>query len=419
MSGTAALGVAPAIKLPDTIMRAQVRPAAVTNGLPPALTTASYLSIRDGTAIAPDYDLIFKTLGIYRDSAPPSGTCLVLFFHGGLVSVESGLQTARVLYPQFVEAGAAPLFFLWHSGVSDAWRPFARDADTDCAEQLPRNSDHSLLRRHVDRRHDVAERLRTLTDHGSPETDFEELIRQYNLLASATAWGNMKQSICDGFTMTPGDPAAAHYVRLLIGAINADARPLRIILVAHSAGSIYVSRFLEHYHAAIRNATGSRAAAQSFDVVLWAPAVSFGRFNTTLQNDGPLIRNLRIFGLADTWELADELLVPTKIPIIAHIYRHSLLYIVSGAFEKTSEMPLLGMQRYWERSQYANATRFPQIAAVKQQVDTNFGGTASRIWSKTPPNAPDGFRTSAEHHGDFPGDADTVGSLEYIIRNGF
>lgn len=419
---TTAFAAAPSVPVPDTILKAKPKGARErTTGLSNHLNPAHYLSITDGRLVDPPdavdahYDLISRTLSTYRDAAKLPIPTLAVFFHGGLVSIESGMQTAKVLYPDLVDAGAIPMFFLWHSGVSDAWRPFKGDAETECAEQLPRHPDHSLLRRHFDRKSRVAARVGTRTDHLTPETDFEELIRQYNLLATATTWGNMKQSICAGFDPNSAfQPAAMRYITELTKALNADPRPLRVLLVAHSAGAIYVSRFLEHYNAVVQTMPGTPAANMRFELVFWAPAVSFQRFRRTVEHDAAFIRSLRLFGLNDDLELNDTLLVPTGIPLISHIYRHSLLYIVSGAFEPLSEMPLLGMERFHNGSQYADRAKFPDIAAVKDWLGNKH---VPLIWSQTPFTDPPGFRSRSMHHGDFPGDPMTVESLVHQIHD--
>jgi hypothetical protein len=47
-------------------------------------------------------------------AAPPER--LVLYFHGGLVDLESGLAGAKALEPKFQETGATPIFVIWQSG---------------------------------------------------------------------------------------------------------------------------------------------------------------------------------------------------------------------------------------------------------------------------------------------------------------
>ncbi|GAA2803070.1 hypothetical protein GCM10010441_29750 [Kitasatospora paracochleata] len=50
-------------------------------------------------------------------AAVRSGHDLVVHLHGGLVNEASGLRTARRLTPEYLDAGASPVFVVWQSGL--------------------------------------------------------------------------------------------------------------------------------------------------------------------------------------------------------------------------------------------------------------------------------------------------------------
>lgn len=51
-----------------------------------------------------------------------AGKPLVIYFHGGLVPLASGLASADNLNPQFTTAGSSPLFVVWETGIFEVLR---------------------------------------------------------------------------------------------------------------------------------------------------------------------------------------------------------------------------------------------------------------------------------------------------------
>lgn len=79
-------------------------------------------------------------------------------------------------------------------------------------------------------------------------------------------------------------------------------------------------------------------------------------------------------------------------------------------------MPLLGMQRYLDDTGTFNASEFPAVEMDRRFLMAVPNRTA---WSVSPANAPEGVRTAARQHGGFPLEPETMGSIVYILKEGF
>lgn len=81
------------------------------------LTKNHYIGLANGrfaTTNADDLKSLFENM-----SADPKAQKLLLYFHGGLVSEQAGMEIASGLLPIFSEAGAYPVFFIWQAGISE------------------------------------------------------------------------------------------------------------------------------------------------------------------------------------------------------------------------------------------------------------------------------------------------------------
>jgi len=111
--------------------------------------------------------------------------------------------------------------------------------------------------------------------------------------------------------------------------------------------------------------------------------------------DGGKIRSFDLYTLDESTEREDD---------CANIYHKSLLYLVSGAFEKEARIPLIR----------SDGTALLGLARdVKRDVPGTFWNAKSRNWYV----APAGAASHARHHGDFSNDPDTLRTtIERIIR---
>ena len=163
-----------------------------------------------------------------------------------------------------------------------------------------------------------------------------------------------------------------------------EARRPKLHLVGHSAGSLLLGHLLTDWQAL----QASSAATFEFEnLVLFAPACTHAFFDSTLKPAlaSHSVGRLHHFHLDDASEQRDT---------VAKIYRKSLLYLVSRAYQKKGEViPLMGMARYLDRLPTA--------------------GVKSRIRHYDNRSNPD--KTGSDKHGRFDNDSRTMNSLLEIV----
>jgi len=245
----------------------------------------------------------------------------------------------------------------------------------------------------------VIRRLNSKHDHGLYTTVIEEILIALGVAENVgiPLWGQMKQDIDSAFTSNIKAGGAA-FISLLQGAWRKRPK-MRATLIGHSAGAIYVQRFIE----ALDEAAGKQLQ-QKVEVITLAAAVSFGRMAEGLGSLQRRISGLRMFGLSDKreggyWE-------------VPFIYNKSLLYIVSSLCEDDpdADRPIVGMARYWTSKPPYNE---PIINSIATYIDRR------TVWSPTTTSAGPGFQCDAKEHGGFPEDPETKASVCFILRKGF
>ncbi|MCE9569399.1 MAG: hypothetical protein K8R10_05230 [Rhodocyclales bacterium] len=375
-----------------------------------ALTTDHYLDLHagkfTGTSKA-DLDHLFQTLD--RD---PNSDRLVVHFHGGNVAETEGVSIAERLLPVYRAAGAYPVFFVWHSGIgeiiNDLRASFSRPLREQARAIVSRRALQSI--RKLRTRHvldlgymlkRIAGRFVTGRSHGLRATITEEFMRVFFLTDFGNrVWRLMKHEALDAFEPDENVYGGTAFLAGLRRRWEAGQRP-RIILVAHSGGSIYVCHFLEHAAKHVPDA--------KFDVVFLAPAVTVELFHQTVKKHSGRIANFRNFALSDGFECSDKL--------VPWIYPRSLLYFMSGVCEhddKThadlGDVPLLGMQRFFhDQRTYRNA----DVVELRQFLDEK----ERAAWSKLEKGP--GLTTTTTRHVEFDQNEATVASIQHIIKNGF
>jgi hypothetical protein len=171
-------------------------------------------------------------------------------------------------------------------------------------------------------------------DHGLHATVVEEICREfYGDLIGAGIWGLMVQDAADHF-------GAGKFGSLLLDFLS-ESGVDRFAITAHSAGSIWASHLLLNMK--------EKKINGKVGLFLLAPAVRKDFFSIVLNEAGDLISHCRMITMTDAFERKDPVLGSN----MSYIYPSSLLYLVSGLFEKLSgeayvDAPLLGMQRFAE-----------------------------------------------------------------------
>ena len=261
--------------------------------------------------------------------------------------------------------------------------------------------------------------------HGLHNTIVEEIFRQFYISnLGFDIWKDMKDATAAAFGPDPETCVGTKLIQQLIKLYDDGKRP-RIVLIGHSAGSIYIANFMAAIDSALQ--TKEYGKDVSFDVIFMAAAVRTDVFAGTLTKYASRINNFRWFSMSDALETQDILLNQQDQPpgsieniIAAQIYTSSLLYFISGCLEDSDDdTPLVGMDRYYSGLAPYNAAAFPSVGLIQTYLQ---GGANRQVFSDTTnlsPQPPPGMRCSAYHHGGFPTDPLTLQSTCELLRNGF
>jgi hypothetical protein len=141
-----------------------------------------------------------------------------------------------------------------------------------------------------------------------------------------TLWREMKQGARSPFAGNADDGSLV--LKAFLDAFAESGKPKKIHLAGHSTGGILMA----HLWNALRRLDANLKVGA---VSLLAPAATVADFRTLFRPLLPAARNMTIYNLTNELELKDS---------VAFVYRKSLLYLVSNAFEESEQMPILGMQ---------------------------------------------------------------------------
>jgi hypothetical protein len=237
-------------------------------------------------------------------------------------------------------------------------------------------------------------RFRNKRDHGLHATVTEEVCREfYGDVVGAAIWGEMVEDAKRHFK--PGG-----FGLDLVQWIS-DAKPSRFVVIGHSAGSIWASRLL----------LGMAALnlPLKLDLCLLAPAVRADLFAETLGKAGSFIGRCQMFTMDGALERADAVLGHDK----GYIYPSSLLYLVSGIFEREDDeaycdAPILGMQRFGTENWLSETERTngETIAAFFKEPDKAI--YLSKESGKTAATSHGGFDDDEERALGFPRAVTTI-----------
>jgi hypothetical protein len=240
-------------------------------------------------------------------------------------------------------------------------------------------------------------RLARHRDHGVYLTIVEEVMREFYVRnAGKFLWDGMKKEVDEAFG-TAGDCGGTAFVSQLKNLWAQGVRP-RITLVGHSAGSIYVSRLLKELDREL-------PADFKVDVIFLAPACTFAVFADAIKWAGKRIGGLRIFGMGNAIEMQDA--------IAGVAYPASLLYFVSGVLEDQQDMPLLGMQRYYD--QPYDGSGFEDLAFAR--AFEFMRRKNALVWSDA--KYGDGSSCDMRSHGGWVDAPATLASVLSILRKGY
>jgi hypothetical protein len=233
---------------------------------------------------------------------------VAMYAHGGLVGEEAAAETARQWVPLLYGNRIFPIFLMWETdGLSTVF---------DIVEDAIKGDDQRIAG-------DWLERFR------EGVIDWKDRrIEGLTRIPGGALWKQMKEN-ADALSGTrPSGVVKLFQEFKKVG--QTDPLPkVRLHLIGHSAGAI------------VQSLLAPRAITRDMDVAsvsLLAPAVRVDEFDKQL---GALIPSADIQVLVATLLDSAERADPTCKP-----YGHSLLYLVSRAFEGDGEVPLLGMEKH-------------------------------------------------------------------------
>jgi Papain family cysteine protease len=301
---------------------------------------------------------------------------IVLYAHGGLNDEAASIRRARILGPYFEANGIYPIFFTWKTGFLESLKGIVGDV----VEGTPPQSAWR----------DVLESVKNAAADARDRT--VELACQEVLVKAV--WSQMKQNAA----------AAAHEDQPTLGLTaqhlatlaRGRAKPLRLHLVGHSAGSILHGYLLEKLAE-----QGLKAATCS----LFAPACTVPFAVEHYLNAPALDPVTTTFHILDDERERADSVGP---------YGKSLLYLVSRALEEHHKMPILGMEIAWTppaagvdvQQVFGNKPALVQ-AVARWQMDWK-GPRPRPLSASTIRDVADGSHTIAAAHGSFDNDVDVV-----------
>jgi hypothetical protein len=306
-----------------------------------------------------DADRIFDDhlVGALAEAAAAKRPLRILFWaHGGLTDEKSGLGIAARQIAWWKRNDVYPIHFVWETGLLATIGQVLRSAKGRM--------------RAID--------ARDLWDH-TTDPLVEITARG---LGGEKIWGGMKFSAERASAAGGG---AAHVAGRLGQFMKEHAgAKIELHAVGHSAGSIFHAHFIP---LALR-----QKAAPFESLHFLAPALRLDEFLHRIEGHiGSDIKRFSLFTMAKDWEKRDN---------VKGIYRKSLLYLVSHAFEPNGKTPILGLEETIRGDARCRALFGLDGSAAR----------ADALWSKTTvaegPSA-----TTAIAHGTFDEDIPTMNSV--------
>lgn len=278
---------------------------------------------------------------------------VAIYAHGGLTDENGAADTARRWVPAIYSQKVFPLFIMWETGfwqtlldiLSDAEAVFSRAAGGP---------------------------LDSLTDW------WDERLETLAAAPGTLEWDEMKKN-AEAISTNPSGALQLLYGELSRSEYDSLRSRLRLHLIGHSAGAILHAYLLPALIGAGLKVDG---------IYFMAPACRIELFNQKIL---PYYRSGTVgayaeFHLTDPAERQDN---------CARIYRRSLLYLVSDAFEHQRGMPILGMEKFFS------------VLPQRTDVAPLPGQVWDWIGSPTGQNLPVESRSNSVSHGGFSSDCDT------------
>ncbi|MBF0327009.1 MAG: hypothetical protein HQL42_18310 [Alphaproteobacteria bacterium] len=226
---------------------------------------------------------------------------LLIYAHGGLNSAQDSAERTRALAPVLKANGIYPFMVMYETGFGETLK------DLIFAKGASRN------------------------ERAGGVTDLNDLIIEKAVgWVGARMWREMKE---DAGEMFKAGGAGSKVLTSFMTHLADDIanKGIKLHFVGHSLGSVLIGHLLQSF----LSATDRQGHLASLS--LMAPACQTDFFNRFYADDLNTIDDFAIYNLSEQAELADN---------VGWVYRKSLLYLVSNAFEDKPQTPLAGMDKF-------------------------------------------------------------------------
>jgi pimeloyl-ACP methyl ester carboxylesterase len=267
---------------------------------------------------------------------------LLLYAHGGLNSTSDSAKRIRAMKGVFKDNRVYPYHFMYDTGIMEEMKDLVLGRYGSGGDKVAGFTDY--------------------TDH---------LIESSSRTVGRALWREMKRGAKRPFRDNAG---GTQTLAAFFEAMDKSGKPKKIHVVGHSTGGILLAYLVD---AVASRYPGTRIETCS----LLAPAATLDLFASQfLPRLGKVVRRMQVFNLSERLELDDN---------VALVYRKSLLYLVSRAFEERREAPLLGMRIY------------------SKEIDPPAGADLDFIYSRKRR----GKKSRSTSHGGFDNDRYTMNSV--------
>lgn len=307
---------------------------------------------------------------------------VLLYLHGGLNSEKAVAQRIIAFRDTMLANEIYPVHIMWETGFTETLHSIATDVFTD-----------------------MDNRAGAIGDWWSKLRDglVEAKDRSFELTTAVPGralWNEMKENARLASTHPDGRGVmqlVAHYVRQALQAVStAEQKKWELHIVAHSAGSIFIAHALQHL---------CSLGIPLKSIQFLAPAITLSDFEHLVV---PAVEAKQC-PLPTVYILSDEAERDDNVSV----YGKSLLYLVSNAFERERETPLLGMQRF---IQYGNWNSQLVNAKVQRLLSQTKNNIPHLVIAKS--GTPMPSASSSSSHGGFDNDVDTMNSVLWRILGG-
>lgn len=312
---------------------------------------------------------------------------LLLYLHGGLNDEKAVARRVMAFRDVFLENQIYPIHIMWETGVMESLRGIISDLFTDVDERARGFSD--WMKRFRDGLVEAKDRT------------FELTVARLG----TGLWDEMKENarLASAHPRNEGAMQIIHQkaIEVLGGKGSEGSDGWEVHVVAHSAGSIFVGYALEIL-------TKMGIALKS--IQLLAPAITYERFVALYL---PLVGRKgcprpTMYMLSDVGELND-----TVGP-----YGKSLLYLVSNAFERRRETPILGMRRFLADQRWDTTGAYAKVFDLFGPGAIVDGRPSLVLSGSDGGEEFSGSRSNSSSHGGFDNDPRTMNSVLVRILDG-